>query len=203
VVSFSKDSPPPFSMSSSPCLKQQVSKHSTHCVPLQEKQAQSCSTELCLSIGRKSGSRGVEIPGFPSLWGIFSLVVSVKGCIVDTYELIQTRCILSSLGSTQEKGERRALRLLFASLAWVSVEQRDRDLQSTASMGHSISRRSFRKFYLIALEPHYSPKRLLMADWTGFSTAVTRMLRGGRTRPLASSRPCGNQDRTRSGATHD
>lgn len=116
---------------------------------------------------------------------------------MDTYELVQTRCILSSLGSTQEKEKEGLLQLLFASLAWVSVEQRDPDLQSTASMRHSISRRSFRKFYLIALEPlrQHSPTHLLMVDWRAFPLLSPGCSEGGALDPWSPPGHVANKTR--------
>jgi len=165
------------------------------------KHKRSCSTELCLSIGRESGPRRVEIPSFSSSWS------TLARCLHQGLRYGYVRVDSDEMYFVfvrQYSGEgRRTLQLLFASLAWVTVEQHDRDLQSIASTGHSIPRRSFQTFYLIALGSQYSPDAPPHGRLKSFSTAVIRMLRGRRTRPLESSGPCGNQDQTRNGATHD
>jgi hypothetical protein len=113
------------------------------------KHKRSCSTELCLSIGRESGPRRVEILSFSSSWS--TLARCLHQGLRYGYVRVDSDEMYFVLVRQYTGEGRRALQLLFASLAWVTVEQRDRDLQSTASTGHSISRRSFQRFYLIAL----------------------------------------------------
>jgi hypothetical protein len=157
------------------------------------KHKRSCSPELCLSSGRESGPRRVEIPSFSS--SCSTLARCLHQGLRYGYVRVDSDEIYFVLVRQYSGEGRKALQLLFVSLAWVTVEQRDRDLQSTASTGHSISCRTLQKFYLIALGPQYSPDAPPHGRLKSFSTAVIRMLRGRRSRPLESSGPCGNQDR--------
>jgi hypothetical protein len=185
-------------MSSSPCSKQQVSKHSTQCVPLQENTSEVAPRSFASALAEKVDREELS---FSSSWS------TLARCLHQGLRYGYVRVDSDEMYFVfvrQYSGEgRRTLQLLFASLAWVTVEQHDRDLQSTASTGHSISRRSFQTFYLIALGSQYSPDAPPHGRLKSFSTAVIRMLRGRRTRPQEFSRPCGNQDQTRNGATHD
>ena len=185
-------------MSSSPCSKQQVSKHSTQCVPLQENTSEVAPRSFASALAEKVDQEELS---FSSSWS------TLARCLHQGLRYGYVRVDSDEMYFVfvrQYSGEgRRTLQLLFASLAWVTVEQHDRDLQSIASTGHSIPRRSFQTFYLIALGSQYSPDAPPHGRLKSFSTAVIRMLRGRRTRPLESSGPCGNQDQTRNGATHD
>jgi len=78
-------------MSSSPCSKQQVSKHSTQCVPLQENTSEVAPRSFASALAEKVDREELKSQAFHQV-GAPLLVASIKGCVMGTYELIQTRC---------------------------------------------------------------------------------------------------------------
>jgi hypothetical protein len=107
-----EDSPPPFSMSSSPCPRQQVSKHTTQCVPLQENTSEVAPQSFASAVAEKVDREELRSQAFHQVAAPL-LVASIKGCVMGTYELIQTIFTLSSLGSTREKEGGRCSYCLF------------------------------------------------------------------------------------------